>query len=177
MLLSEIQHVRSNDGPVTVFARHHGKYTRPVMAYEFDMRLEDNPAVPKAIMRIDATWVARHPTEDLYIVYDGIAKTCRTRVTAAEMPDWREQWQYARAIWQPRPSRFSGTSIPIPETIFPMPVHGDAAWWEWIQAFDQNRQMVKAPKKPRPGEQGPEDIDERGGETADISTRLDRIYA
>jgi hypothetical protein len=178
MLLSEIQHIRANDGPVVVFARHRGRYSRPVTAYELDMRMEDNPDIPKVMLRIDATWIARHPTENYYIVYDGLDKSCRTRVSIRDIPEWRKQWAEARRVWQPAPSRFPGrTPTPIPEEIFELPTSGDTAWWEWVQAFDRSRRMIKAPKRARPGELSPEEVDEKGGETVDLSTRLDRIYS
>lgn len=156
-MLCEMQHIGHLEllgGPVIVYARHKGKYVRPVVAYNIDMRIEDNPAIPRTMLLGNAAWYARHPIEPLYMVCDGGVGHIYTRVTKQEVAKWLRQRPVAR----------------------PLPTKGEAAWWEWVVALDQDYNMIKAAKRPREFEPTPEEVDERGGEHATLETRLHRIF-
>lgn len=174
MLIREMQFIAAgaHGGPITLLARRHGEYVRPVRATEIDMRIEDNPNVPKVICRMDATWIARHPTEDLYLVYDGLHNSYHSRVNEKELEEWEENWKREIVKFPPRGKT---PEADIPRKIYEMPTAKGVAWWEWAVGFN-NYEMVKAPKRPRATEMTPDDVDEQGGENPTVETKILRIF-
>lgn len=171
MLLSEDPHIRldQNGGPVVVLARHRGKYTRPVAAYQLDMRLEDIRELPKTARLVTFTWVARHPTEPLWLIHDGTARgKIYSRVSDNQCEKWEENWKLRREAMPPaRDQRFE-----LPRRPYQLPDR----WWEYVVAIGPDNRTIKAALHPRPGEPTADDIDEASSLIAPLSTRLEWIF-
>jgi hypothetical protein len=147
MLLSEMPHF-SIGRPITVFARHRGRYTRPVEVVICDLRAEDH-----GYARVSQRWVAKLPTEDRYLVFDGVI--INHSATKEEAMDYVRQG-FAK-----------------------MPDTGPNPWWIWIEGHDADYNCVKAASKPRPTDTcRPETTDEAQsfGEPSNepLAVRLER---
>lgn len=172
MLLSEDPHIRlgENGGPVVVFARHRGKYVRPVTAYGLDMRLEDNPELPKLTRLWSFTWAARHPTEPLWLVQDGTEQNGKiySRMSDADYGRWLPGWRRRREAMPPK----RDPQFELPRS----PLHLPADWWKYVVATDRNGKTVKAALKSRPGEASAEDVDEAESLAAPLATKLEWVF-
>ena len=127
--------------PIRLLARRSGVYKHPIIAYGLDFRFEDNKFcdLRKAI-GLDSAWIAHHPIDPYYLI--GMNGTVEaTHAT----------WHFIRTLQK---------NGQLPRDLYRLPDKGDAAWWEWVVAFNTYGLIIKAPKIPRSTDPTPDDIDE-----------------
>jgi len=141
-VLSDVYRGRWHKAPIRVLARSGGIYRLPVLVHQIDFRFEDNKSCDlRRVIGLNSSWVAHHPLDDYYIISIG-GTVEATHATRSDI----------RALQHEKI---------LPPDVYHLPEEGDAAWWEWVLGINAHDQIIKAPKRPRPGEPTPEQIDEQ----------------
>jgi len=147
MLILEYPH---NSTRLVMLARSGGSYTRPIVGYSMDLRLEDfMPLQDLGIPGVN--FVAQLPNSGQFIVctfntIDTINATSKEAKELLNKKDSKKRNIYCLLPSSPEDTHWDLVGCP---------------WWEFAEVYDEYGAPIKAPKIARSYEKTAEQIDER----------------